>query len=477
MNSVNKVTMHLFEMNENLYAYDYFKNVLIKIDANAYGSLKTIESQMEVSGEAEQECQNQALQFYKKVGLFVRTDEELKEDTAPELKKTAYISYPTEHRCNLRCKYCFANHGTNYKGEQRSLSKERVCDILDFVCSDYFKEYSEIRIDFVSGGEPLLNSQVLVDTVDYFEEMYAKTKKRAEIFLCTNGTINDASLWKYIDIKKINLGMSIDGNEEMHNTTRVYSDGSGSYQDVKKTVSDIIDSSEYSPHTKAIRALSVITGKTKSLIDIIQHNKKLGFSSVQMKVARLPKEHEFSVSEENIDDLIQLYWDLNDYFIEKSFQHDYSDLCMILNENDYYGKLLYRVLSGGRTKRCHAGDDKFSFDAMGNIYPCDSFIGMEEFCLGNIYNGVDENARKRFVDGTVMNRKKCSTCWARFLCAGDCFHNSFLANGDIYEPDEIICRLNKALSELVLHLYYVIRSNGDISQLEKIVRVRRRMNP
>lgn len=472
---INKY-IYLFEMESELFAYNCIKNILIKINKNTYSALEKILGLNVEELEKFYGKDDTSIELLKRTGILFCPEDDVEESMKELPLKTAFISFPTTHSCNLRCKYCFAEHGTNYKGVRRNLTKKMVKDVLEFVYFDFFKDFERIRLDFVSGGEPLLNFQTIKDTVEISNELYEKTKKTLEIFLCTNGTINSSEIWEYINMHNINLGISLDGSQSTHDAVRVYEDGSGSYSDAVKSIKHIIGSSGYSSHTKSIWGLCVITGKTKSLISSLLHNKKLGIKSMQMKLARLDKKNEFAITEESIDELLSMYKELTEYFVEAAKKHDYADLSMVLNENDYFGKLLYHILYGGRVKRCYAGDRKLSFDANGNIYPCDSFVGNEEFILGNIYEGIDENARKKFVEGTIWKREKCRNCWARYICAGDCFHNSYLVNKNIYEPDAMFCTINRRLVEYALYLYHVIKSNGDLEEVQKIVRIRRRFN-
>lgn len=469
--------MHLFKNGNMLFAYDYIKNVLIKVDSYVHNALSDILNADEPSSQIERALNTiPQIELYRKMGFFFYI-EDCNTDTSNEYSsKTAFISFPTTHMCNLRCKYCFAEHGENYKGSDKKLSKSLIKDIMEFVYLDYFKDSSRIRLDFVSGGEPLLNFDLVKDAVEISEKLYTITKTPIDIFLCTNGTINDPEIWDYINKYNINLGISLDGPQQLHDIARVYEDGRGGYSDTVNTIEYIINSANYSPHTKSVWILSVITGKTKSILDILNHNKALGIKSMQMKLARLDKNSEFSIGRDFIDKILNMYKELVTHFVSSSMAHNYEDLSMILNETDYFGKLIYRILYGGRIKRCHAGERKFSFAGNGDIYPCDSFVGNDKFRLGNIYTGVDEEIRKIFVDGTIFAREKCSSCWARFICSGDCYHNSYLINGNIHEPDQVFCDLNRQLIESALYLYHVIKSNGDLEKLKKIVRIKRRFN-
>lgn len=243
-----------------------------------------------------------------------------------------------------------------------------------------------------------------------------------------------------------------------------------------ETINSIVENSTYSEHTKTIWGLSVITGKSSNLKDILLHNKELGIKHMQMKCVRLEKDDEFSINEKNLENILGAYKELIDYFIECASNHDYSDLKLILNDNDYFGKLMCRIIDGGMIySRCKAGIDKISFDAMGNIYPCDSFVGNKDFIMGNIYTGIDNNIREKFKMGTINERTKCKSCWAKYICGGDCFHNSYLTNNDILDPDPIFCQLNKNLLESALYLYFCICKNGDINKLQSFIKIKKRL--
>jgi len=468
--------MHLFCFGNDLFAYDYIKNVLIRVDSSTYASLENILKEKDSAVQSASSERNLQIDLFEKMGIMFSSDKYMENKPVEAPLKTAFISFPTTHGCNLQCKYCFANHGENYDGPNKALTKTLINDILEFVYFDCFKDYSRIRLDFVSGGEPLLNFDLIKDTVEISEKLYKKTNKPLGVFLCTNGTVNNPDIWKFINKHNINLGISLDGPQKVHDEVRIYPDGQGSYLDTVDTVMHIVNSTDYSLHTKSIWALSVITGKTSSLLDILEHNQKLGLKNIQMKLARLDKANNLAISETEIDKILNLYKELTEHFVEAAMKHDYTDLSLILNENDYFGKLIYRIIYGGRIKRCFAGERKLSFDGSGNIYPCDSFVGNDEFILGNIYSGIDEQRRKKFVNGTIFSRKKCHSCWARYICAGDCYHNSYLVNKDIYEPDAIFCMINRSLIEYALYLYFVIKNNGDLDRLKKVVRIKRRFD-
>lgn len=77
--------------------------------------------------------------------------------------KTAYLSLAPTHECNLRCKYCFAKSGKKYTenvNKKKSFNKKENKTVLDTFFYKMYPDYQRYRIDFVSGGEPLLGVNV-----------------------------------------------------------------------------------------------------------------------------------------------------------------------------------------------------------------------------------------------------------------------------------------------------------------------------
>ena len=100
--------------------------------------------------------------------------------------------------------------------------------------------------------------------------------------------------------------------------------------------------------------------------------------------------------------------------------------------------------------RCGAGSCMLSFAADGYIYPCDCFVGNQEFIMGNFYESFDQDKLKVFEDLSVHNRLKCKRCWARFACGGDCYHNSYLKHGNMKTPDDAYCNIILPVIERII---------------------------
>ncbi len=76
-------------------------------------------------------------------------------------EKKAYLSFAPTYECNFCCSYCFAESGNKYVGVQRKFSEENLIEMLDYFFLKAFPNASNYRIDFVSGGEPLLGIDII----------------------------------------------------------------------------------------------------------------------------------------------------------------------------------------------------------------------------------------------------------------------------------------------------------------------------
>jgi uncharacterized protein len=120
---------------------------------------------------------------------------------------------------------------------------------------------------------------------------------------------------------------------------------------------------------------------------------------------------------------------------------------------------LRRVMGiGNRQIACWAGRKFFAAGADGSLYPCYRFIGLEEFRLGNIREGLCHEAIKRFTGGGARpsaERVQCAQCWALPLCDGPCFAcTELIGNGS---PLPGFCEMVMADCEAALWLSNTLR--------------------
>ena len=213
---------------------------------------------------------------------------------------------------------------------------------------------------------------------------------------------------------------------------------------------DILTGDNYTRRFKNIWGLVVITSKTHSLVEILKHHKGIGLKRVQMRIVRTTEV--YGLNDITFCVYKNLYDELFAFFVNQFRKGNIEYVEMISNDNDYLGKIMRRIiLRRIVTNRCQAGKNKVSLTANGQLFPCDSFVGEERYCIGNAlkrerYNGVLEEI---YVDSVSM----CSQCWARYICGGDCYHNSFLMKQNVQDIDGMFCKLQKYLIEQTIVMY------------------------
>jgi len=201
----------------------------------------------------------------------------------------AELSFATVHKCNLNCGYCFASAGKNFCKDHNNIifTKECMKKSLDYFVFKYAPRAKYYRIDFVGGGEPLLNFDIIEDTYNYAKSLEQKIAKPIKIWICTNGTAFNTSILDKINEMNLSIGISIDGDEKNHDFVRRYANGQGTYKNVMNWVKHIQSEKKYSKKLKDIWVLSVIHSLNLNVLDILKHHVNNGITTVQMKPVRL----------------------------------------------------------------------------------------------------------------------------------------------------------------------------------------------
>lgn len=457
---------HVFEIDGNKYALDFINKYFCLLDEKTYKELRNVLSRKTIDLESD----SYILEKLFKSGYFISQKSEKK---VPNYKYDELnVSFAPVHDCNFSCRYCYASGGKSTSNYKKSFDTEKIDELIEYIYRKRYGNYKKYKFDFVSGGEPLLNLNILEYFLEKVRIMDSCLNKKTTVLIVTNGTLLTPKIIKTLDKYDVYLGISIDGPELIHNRQRVYKNGNGTYIDVVNSVKMLREINATSK-IKNAWAMSVITRETGSLIDLMENCINLGFRRMQMQLVRLPKEHSLCFRCEDIEDLKRNYSLLVDHILEHAEKGDLTRLKMIANDNDSFGKFISRLLLRKDIYyRCFAGKNKIAVTANGNIYPCDSFCGEKNFCIGNLDNSTTNiKVLELFKAAHVQNREKCKICWARQICGGDCYYNSYMLNKNIYDPDPMICEMNCFFIEQAIHLLIQLkRINKDyIEYLSKFL--------
>ena len=107
------------------------------------------------------------------------------------------------------------------------------------------------------------------------------------------------------------------------------------------------------------------------------------------------------------------------------------------------GPCIYKRISG-----CGSGTEYLAVTPTGELYPCHQFVGEPEYLMGNVWDGVQNDAmREKFKSCNAYARPGCRDCWAKLYCSGGCAANAYHATGDITGTYEYGCELFKKRME------------------------------
>jgi uncharacterized protein len=342
------------------------------------------------------------------------------------------------HDCNLACKYCFAEEG-EYHGRRALMSYEVGKKALDFLVHNSGNRVN-LEVDFF-GGEPLMNWQVVKDLVTYGRSLEEPFHKKFRFTLTTNGVLLNEEILEFVNKEMANVVLSIDGRKEVHDFMRPHRGGQGSYDEVVPKYIKVAESRGQMNYY----VRGTFTHHNLDFSKDVLHLADLGFKQISVEPVVADEKEEYAIRETDIPVLMEQYDILAKEIIKrrkegKGFQffHFMVDL--------EGGPCVAKRLSG-----CGSGTEYLAVTPWGDFYPCHQFVGMEQFLMGNVDEGIVNTAiRDEFKSCNVYAKEKCKNCFAKFYCSGGCAANSYNFHGSINDAYDIGCELQRKRIECAI---------------------------
>ncbi len=342
------------------------------------------------------------------------------------------------HTCNLNCSYCFASQG-KYHGERALMSFEVGKRAIDFLIENS-GERRNLEVDFF-GGEPLMNWDVVKQIVEYARSVEKKYGKNFRFTLTTNGVLIDDDVIDFSNREMSNVVLSLDGRKEIHDATRVDYAGNGSYDRIVPKFQKLVASRG----GKNYYMRGTFTHRNPDFTNDVFHMADLGFTELSMEPVVCAPDDPMALTPEDIETVKEQYEILAKEMLKReregrgfTFYHYMIDLTA--------GPCIYKRISG-----CGSGTEYMAVTPWGDLYPCHQFVGEESYKLGDIWNGVTNDAlRDDFRCCNAYARPECKDCWAKLYCSGGCAANAYHASGSIrgvYKPG---CELFKKRIECAI---------------------------
>lgn len=380
---------------------------------------------------------------------------------------TKSITFVVTENCNLRCSYCYECH----KDYEAVMSKETARKAVDMILTDSMmegyinsEETPGVIIEFI-GGEPLLQIELIDYICDYFRykafELNHPWYKYHMLNMTSNGVLyNDPRVQQFIkkNSGRLSITITIDGDKSLHDSCRVFPDGSGSY--------DVVE--------KAIKKAQIQFGLKTSKITLAPENIQYTFQAVKYLF-------EMGLTDLNANVVYEDVWDadrdapilydqliqLADWMIEsKMYEKGY---CSIFDST-----IGQPMLGTDNQNWCGGNGQMLAIGTDGRLFPCIRFMRyslsnpeLPEWEIGNVDRGIDKEEDNEYL--------KCLSCITRKSQSTDECFNCKVARGCAWctgynydafgTPDKraiFDCWLHKA--RVLANYYYwnkVYKADGD----------------
>lgn len=429
VHSVDRITYDMLDfLNGNFF--DYTEDYLVKKLDKKYSENDIREAYSEI------------LELFKNEKLFSKDSYEglAKEEKLRSPIKSICLN--VAHDCNLRCSYCFASEGDFGCGREL-MPLETAKKSVDFIIENS-GGIKNLEMDFF-GGEPLMNWNVVKETVKYARSLEKKYNKNFRFTLTTNGILLDDEKIDFINEEIYDVVLSLDGRKEINDKYRITKTKNGSYDIVVPKFQKLIS-------RRGNKSYYVRGTYTKDNLDFtkdVKHLYDLGFKNISMEPVLCDKKFKASVNEEDINQVL----------------NEYENLCRELIKMKKSGKEInffnFNIdLDKGpcvlkRLKGCGCGNDYVAITPNGDIFSCHQLVGEDEFKMGNVNVGTfDDDIKKRFLNTSIYHKEKCKNCWVKFYCSGGCAAKNYQHCGNIMIPFDVNCKMQKKKIECAVALRF-----------------------
>lgn len=370
------------------------------------------------------------------------------------LYSTRSLTFQVTEDCTLNCTYCYQK--MKRKNSMTFDIAKRTIDMLfDNVLgvADYFpiNDIPAIILEFI-GGEPFLEINLIDEILDYWvlcaEKHHSVLSYRFMASFSTNGTLYFTdSVQRFLEKwkGKVSVSFSIDGNKELHDSCRLFPDGSGSYDIAMKACKDYTSKYRTYRVTKMTLCPQNINFTSDAIINLIENN----FDNVAFNCVF---EEGWNSSHAKI--LYNECKKISDYIIKNNIlfrTNFFDDIC---GNNDY-------VPEGNF---CGGTGSMLAVDWQGKFYPCIRYMenalngDQKPYSIGDITTGIAQTpldcSRCKLLNSITrksQSKVECLNCPVQSGC-GWCSAYNYQIFGTPNKRATFICDMHKA--RVLANAYY-----------------------
>ncbi len=335
--------------------------------------------------------------------------------------------------CNLNCDYCYYQEDETHR-TMDFLQIKKVIDFFDsFLPEDPNNKYP---ITFF-GGEPMLKTDLILQTIDYCESR-SDARINFAYVINTNGTLFSDKILDEFEKRKVRIFLSLDGGQEVHDTNRTCKNGTGSFDLIKPFIPRLVKMGVILEKVIAINTFSSLTESIRSLKDwgfsVIISQPDFNADWTPELLASLKKEYKKLARE-------YLKWKKKSPHFQLTLFED--KIQMLMNNKSY------------KDHTCNMGSKHFVISSDGKIYPCTRLAinkANNPYCMGTVETGFKMKSQDFFRQFQKMDSTDCADCEIKNICLGNqCSCIAYSLSGDINYVSPFVCEHERMI-------YHVIKS-------------------
>jgi len=314
--------------------------------------------------------------------------------------------------CNLACPYCYEE---SFR-DKRYMSAATAALLVETIRRERIEKGQPVRLAFY-GGEPLLSLDLIRAISLRLREAAQAAGVSYSFSLVSNGTLlNRACAEELVALGLNGAKITVDGPAELHNTSRPYLSGNGSYEAIMRNVLDIFDIVPLQLGGNFSR--DNYRDFPAMLDDLLARGIDPGRVGTVLFAPITPKSGERGIADFNTGCacsyepwLMEAGVWLREETLKRGFPAPKPKLsaCMVELENDL-------VIS------CD-----------GSYYKCPAFMSYPELCIGSLAEGLQDYRDSHHMD--LWKTEECLACAYLPICFGGCRQLTLLRSGEMNEVD------------------------------------------
>ena len=338
------------------------------------------------------------------------------------------MAKPVGSLCNLACSYCYYSYASD---SERAVKQYRMTDrILERFIRQYIEASPGPVVSFIwHGGEPALAGLEFYRRAVELQKHYLPEGWKCWNNLQTNGTLLDDEWCAFLAEEHFDVGLSIDGVQELHDKYRKNHKGTGSYERAATAVRRL-QSYGIQPDL-----LCTVTSDTaKRPLDVYKALRALNTGWIQFipivrREFRTPTAHG-DVTPDSVSG--RMYGEFLCAVFDEWVLHDLGRLDVQL-----FAETM-RVWAGGNAGLCLMAPvcgRALIVERDGDVYSCDHYV-VPEYRIGDIETATlgdlaDSPAQHRFGEDKRSGLPaQCRTCPWLTVCNGGCPKDRFVRSED-----------------------------------------------